>query len=197
MLASRPTNRAMNASAVRRRKKPEMSEEMIEEIREAFNLFDTDRSGSIDYKELKAAMRALGFETKKEDMQRIIAEIDADGSGEIEFPEFMQMMNGQMGAKETYEDIMKVFALFDDGGKGKVSAKDVRRIARELGENMEDAELDEMVKDLDTDGDGALSRDEFYRVMKKKIGEGNPLDDLLAAEDSTDDENEALTQAVH
>ena len=42
--------------------RPGLSEEEIEEIREAFNLFDTDHSGSIDYRELKAAMRALGFE---------------------------------------------------------------------------------------------------------------------------------------
>ena len=48
--------------ASRKAKKPGLSEEQIEEIREAFNLFDTDHSGSIDYRELKAAMRALGFE---------------------------------------------------------------------------------------------------------------------------------------
>ena len=50
-----PERRAKSKS-----KKPDFSEEQIEEIREAFNLFDTDGSGSIDYKELKAAMRALG-----------------------------------------------------------------------------------------------------------------------------------------
>ena len=86
-----------------------LDEEQMEEIREAFNLFDTDKSGAIDYRELKAAMRALGFETKKEEMKRIIDEIDADGSGEIEFPEFMQMMTGKMGAVDSYEEIMKLF----------------------------------------------------------------------------------------
>ena len=50
--------------ASRKVKKQGLSEEQIEEIREAFNLFDTDHSGSIDYRELKAAMRALGFEVK-------------------------------------------------------------------------------------------------------------------------------------
>ena len=80
-------------------KKPGLSEEQIEEIREAFNLFDTDHSGSIDYRELKAAMRALGFEVKKEELRKMITDIDADGSGQIEFPEFLEMMTGKMGVR--------------------------------------------------------------------------------------------------
>ena len=84
-------------AAGRKAKKPGLSEEQIEEIREAFNLFDTDHSGSIDYRELKAAMRALGFEVKKEELKKMITDIDADGSGQIEFPEFLEMMTGKMG----------------------------------------------------------------------------------------------------
>ena len=59
--------------ASRKAKKPGLTEEQIEEIREAFNLFDTDHSGSIDYRELKAAMRALGFEVKKEELRKMCA----------------------------------------------------------------------------------------------------------------------------
>merc|ERR1712066_166576 len=90
-----------------------LSDEQIEEMREAFNLFDTDHSGSIDYRELKAAMRALGFE-EKEELRKMITDIDADGSGQIEFPEFLEMMTGKMGEKDTKEEILKVFKLFDD-----------------------------------------------------------------------------------
>merc|ERR1712196_449785 len=70
--------------------------EQIEEIREAFNLFDTDHAGSIDYRELKAAMRALGFEVKKEELKKMISDIDSDASGHIEFPEFLEMMTGKV-----------------------------------------------------------------------------------------------------
>ena len=88
-----PANSAANA---RNKKKPGLTEEQVEEIREAFNLFDTDHSGSIDYRELKAAMRALGFEVKKEELRKMITDIDADGSGQIEFPEFLEMMTGKV-----------------------------------------------------------------------------------------------------
>ena len=123
------------------KKKPGLSEEQIEEIREAFNLFDTDHSGSIDYRELKAAMRALGFEVKKEELKKMITDIDADGSGNIEFPEFLEMMTGKMGEKDTKEEIIKVFKLFDDDSTGKISFKNLKRVAKELGENMTDEEL--------------------------------------------------------
>merc|ERR1719265_3132365 len=86
-----------------------LSEEQVEEIREAFNLFDTDQSGAIDVRELKAAMRALGFEIKKEELKKMISDIDNDGNGSIEFGEFLEMMTGKMGEKDTREDIEKVF----------------------------------------------------------------------------------------
>jgi len=56
-------------------------EEQKQEIREAFDLFDADGSGSIDAKELKVAMRALGFEPNKEEIKKLMADIDTDGSG--------------------------------------------------------------------------------------------------------------------
>lgn len=79
-----------------------MSEEEIEEIREAFNLFDTDGSGSIDPKELKAAMQSLGFEAKNQTIYQMIADIDKDGSGSIEFDEFLDMMTAKMVFNDIY-----------------------------------------------------------------------------------------------
>merc|ERR1712007_243641 len=136
-----------------------LSEEQIEEIREAFNLFDADNSGAIDVRELKAAMRALGFEVKKEELKKMISDIDNDGNGSIEFGEFLEMMTGKMGEKDTREDIEKVFKLFDDDNTGKISLRNLRRVAQELGE---------MINQADRDGDGEINIDEFYRIMKKK-----------------------------
>merc|ERR1712167_262793 len=81
--------------AAKRKAKGGLSEEQIEEIREAFNLFDADNSGAIDVRELKAAMRALGFEVKKEELKKMISDIDNDGNGSIEFGEFLEMMTAR------------------------------------------------------------------------------------------------------
>merc|ERR1711977_152995 len=88
-----------------------LTEEQMDEVREAFNLFDNDQSGAIDVRELKAAMRALGFEVKNEELKKMVSDVDNDGNGTIEFTEFLQMMTGKMGEKDTREDIEKVFKL--------------------------------------------------------------------------------------
>lgn len=129
-----------------------LTEEQKQEIREAFDLFDTDGSGTIDAKELKVAMRALGFEPKKEEIKKMIADIDKDGSGTIDFEEFLQMMTAKMGDRDSKEEIMKAFRLFDDDSTGKISFKNLKRVAKELGENMTDEELQEMIDEADRDG---------------------------------------------
>merc|ERR1712132_29829 len=91
-----PTNMSRRGAA-KKKAKGGLTEEQIEEIREAFNLFDADNSGAIDVRELKAAMRALGFEVKKEELKKMISDIDNDGNGSIEFQEFLEMMTGKMG----------------------------------------------------------------------------------------------------
>ena len=81
--------------------RPGLSEEEIEEIREAFNLFDTDGSGTIDPKELKAAMQSLGFEAKNQTIYQMIGDIDKDNDGSIDFEEFLDMMTAKMSDKDT------------------------------------------------------------------------------------------------
>ncbi len=74
----------------------ELTEEQRQEIKEAFDLFDTDSSGVIDAKELKVAMRALGFEPKKDDVRKILQEIDKNGDGVIKYDEFLEIMTQKM-----------------------------------------------------------------------------------------------------
>merc|ERR1712166_1264079 len=124
-----------------------LTDDQIQEIREAFDLFDTDGSGTIDAKELKVAMRALGLDAKKDEIRRMINDIDKDGSGTIDF---------------------NVFLLFDDDETGKISFKNLKRVAQELGENTTDEELQEMIDEADRDGDGEVNEEEFFRIMKRR-----------------------------
>ncbi|XP_055917399.1 uncharacterized protein LOC129949778 [Eupeodes corollae] len=145
----------------------ELSEEQQADVKEAFDLFDTNSTGFIEVKELKVAIRALGFEPKKEEIKRMIAEIDKDGSGKLSFADFLQLMTMKMAEKDTKEEILKAFRLFDDDDTGKISFKNLKRVARELGENLTDEELREMIDEADLDNDGEVSQEEFLRIMKK------------------------------
>lgn len=148
--------------------RPGLTEDEILEIKEAFDLFDTDGGGSIDPKELKAAMTSLGFEAKNQTIYQMISDLDADGSGTIEFPEFLNMMTARMSDKDSRDDIEKVFKLFDDEKLNHITIKNLRRVAKELGETMDDNELLEMIERADSDGDGIVTFEDFYNIMTKK-----------------------------
>ena len=140
----------------RPKKKPELSDEKKGEIKEAFDLFDTSGNATIDAKEIKVAMMALGFETKgrKEEIAEIIKQADPEGNGIIEFPEFLEVMSAKMLERDPYEEMLEVFKLFDDDGTEKISLKNLKRVAAELGENLTGDELQEMLEEADGDCDG-------------------------------------------
>jgi centrin-1 len=104
-----------------------------------------------------------------------------ESGGSVEFQEFAEMMTERMNSRDTREEIMKVFALFDEEGTGKITFRNLKRVAQELGEDLTDEELNEMIDEADRTGEGAINQEDFFRVMKKR---GNdPLDDLSSDED--------------
>lgn len=148
-------------------KPPDLTEEQKQEIREAFDLFDTEGTGHIDAKELKVALRALGFEPKKEEIRKMLSDVDKEGTGLVSYQSFFDLMTTKMGERDSKEEILRAFRLFDDDETGKISFKNLRRVANELGENMTDEELQEMIDEADRDGDGEVSQEEFLRIMMK------------------------------
>jgi centrin-1 len=98
----------------------------------------------------------------------MIAGIDKDGNGAIDFDEFLDMMSSKMGSQNSQEDVAKVFNLFDSEGKGRITLRDLQRVAKELGETMTDAELLEMIERADSDGDAEITPEDFYAIMTKK-----------------------------
>merc|ERR1711908_33269 len=130
------------------KKKGGMGEEQMEEIREAFGLFDADASGMMDVRELKAAMRALGFEVKNEELKKMVSDIDNDGNGTIEFGEFLQMMIGKMGEKDTRENIddeelQDMINQADRDGDGEINIDEFYRIMKKKGNFLEDLSSDD------------------------------------------------------
>lgn len=80
----------------------------------------------------------------------------------------MDLMTAKKAENDTTDDIRKVFKLFDEDGNGFLTIYDLKRITKELGEEMEDSELNEMIERGDSDGDGKVSFEDFYQVMTKK-----------------------------
>nr|CAN68147.1 hypothetical protein VITISV_035664 [Vitis vinifera] len=178
-----------------RREKPRgrhgLTTQKKQEIKEAFDLFDIDESGTIDAKELSLAMRALGFEMTDAVMsislstifwkslisvyvgmgglqiEQMIKDVDKDGSGAIDFDEFVYMMTTKIGERDTKEELMKAFHIIDLDKNGKISATDIQRVAKELGESFTANEIEEMIREADQDSDGEVNLEEFMKMMKR------------------------------
>ena len=97
--------------------------------------------------------------------------MDAYGSGEIEFGEFWDIITANLSDKNTKEEIDKVFKLFDKDRNSTLEADDLSRICKELGINMTEQDIREVVTRMDTDGDSAVGLDDLYNVITKKIFE--------------------------
>jgi Ca2+-binding EF-hand superfamily protein len=145
----------------------EITEEQSQEIKEAFDLFDSESTGYIDSKELKVAMRALGFEPKKEEIRKILSEVDKQGEGNISFEDFLSIMTEKMLERDPIEEMKKAFHLICEEGQDKITLKSLQKVAMELGENMTIEELQEMIEEADRDGDGEIGEEDFLKVMKK------------------------------
>lgn len=144
-----------------------LTEEQRGEVREAFELFDTDKDGFIDYHELKVALRALGFNLRKPEVLKLLREHDR-GDGLMSLADFEKISEwsaahclgmGDTGerkegrrvqltpvtekilSRDPMEELRRAFSLFDDDHTGKISLKNLRRVAKELGEHLGDEEL--------------------------------------------------------
>ena len=94
--------------------RPGLTVDEIEEIKEAFDVFDTDGSGAISVQEILNSMKSLGFDTKNPAIYRMIADFDENGNGQIDFEEFIDLMTARISDKNTKEDLRRVFNLFDN-----------------------------------------------------------------------------------
>ena len=123
----------------------------------------------MDVKDLRVAMRALGFDATKEEARALaeqIASTGKDGKIMISFDSFVEAMSERIAGRDSREEISKAFALFDEERTGKINLKTLRKIAKDLGETMTDQELEEMIAEADGDADGEVTLEDFIKIMQ-------------------------------
>ncbi|CAM6099968.1 unnamed protein product [Calypogeia fissa] len=154
-------------AATCRKIRNDISDEEKQEILMAFELFDSRKSGKLNSTELKVAMRALDFQVKKEDVRKIIYDHTKGRSEEIDQEDFIEILTKKYKEKDPEEDLLKAFKYFDEDNTGKISLKNLRKIAKDLGEHITDEELAAMIDEFDKDGDGEINESEFFGIMKR------------------------------
>jgi len=156
---------AQKAKQRRAHARPELTDEQKQEIKEAFELFDTDKDGCVDYHELKVAMRALGFDRKKAEVLKTLRDHDKTGHGLMDYEDFSKIMSELILARDPLDEIRRAFQLFDDDNTGKISLRNLKRVAKDLGERLDDEELQAMIDEFDLDQDGEINEQEFFAIM--------------------------------
>lgn len=113
-------------------------------------------------------MRSLGQNPTEAELQDMINEVDADGSGTIDFPEFLNLMARKLRGTDSDEELKNAFRVFDKDQNGFISAAELRIVMSNVGEKLTDEEIDDMIREADVDGDGQINYDEFVKVTMAK-----------------------------
>lgn len=116
------------------------TEEQLDELKEAFAVYDMNRDGSITTRELGTVMRQLGQNPTEAEILEMIKEVDKNNSGTITFEEFTMLMSGKMKNVDTEDDIRDAFRVFDVNGNGFISAQELLHVATNLGEKLSEEE---------------------------------------------------------
>ena len=150
-----------------------LTDEQIAEFKEAFQIFDKDGDGSITTKELGTVMRRLGQNPSDDKIRQMIIDVDEDKSETIDFKEFLGLMAKKMKENDSEDELIEAFKVFDRDGNGKISAHELRYVMLSSGEDLTEQDIQEMVLEADTDGDGFIDYEEFVRIMMNQYYIGN------------------------
>jgi calmodulin len=144
---------------------PYLTRKQVLDFQEAFALFDRDGSGSITSTELGDVMKSLGQKPSEQELNNIVSEIDADGNGEIDFPEFLTMMLRKMNEGNPEKELLDVFMVFDLDGSGTISPDELRAAMRVIGEKLSEQEVEDAIRLADSSGDGEVDYQEFVQFV--------------------------------
>ena len=110
-------------------------------------------------------MRKLGQNPSEAELIEMISTVDDNGDNEIDFEEFMILMKSRIGEKDPEKELRDAFRVFDTDNSGSIDKKELKRLMKKLGQALSEAELDAMMDEVDTNGDGEISFEEFKELM--------------------------------
>ncbi|KAM6408012.1 LOW QUALITY PROTEIN: calcium-binding protein 2-like [Rhynochetos jubatus] len=154
-------------------KERDLSPEELDELLDAFKEFDTDQDGYISYKDLGACMRTLGYMPTEMELIEISQHVKMRMGGRVDFEDFVQMMGPKLREETAHmvgvRELKIAFREFDVNGDGEISSAEMRAaIAALLGEQLKAQEVDEILQDVDLNGDGRVDFDEFVMMLSSR-----------------------------
>lgn len=154
-----------------------------QELRKAFNLFDKNGGGTIARDEVRVALRVLGFNPTLDELHALVDKVVAkdpknDKADEVNFNEFTQIILEKINEPQQTQQLMRSFNNLDVDSDGKINLKDLTAVAAELGEDLSNDELKEMIMtirgnsdkfDIHTEEAGEITPQQFIAAIKRSL----------------------------
>ena len=145
-----------------------LSEQEICELREAFNIFDDNSDGSISKNKLHLLLKIFKQKPSENEYINAFESLGIRNKKKINFNEFLMIIakltqNTKINEQRYFQ---KLFDKMDRNKNGRISINEIRYIIRKSNENISEEEIELLIKEVDTDGDGLISFDEFLVFMK-------------------------------
>ncbi|RMC05971.1 hypothetical protein DUI87_17516 [Hirundo rustica rustica] len=161
----------------------ELRPEEIEELREAFKEFDKDKDGFINCRDLGNCMRTMGYMPTEMELIELSQQINMNLGGHVDFEDFVELMGPKLlaetadmiGVKElrdAFREVSDPFRMphreFDTNGDGEISTSELREAMKKLlGQQVGHRDIEEIIRDVDLNGDGRVDFEEFVRMMSR------------------------------
>lgn len=152
-----------------RPERPGLTEDEVKEIQEAFDLFDTQKSGKLVPRELKTAMQSLGFDTKNPTIYNLVNYLDTQENLEgIDFEKFKDAVADKLGKNTTEEETVDIYNLLVDEPKSGITEKSLTKVCKNLGINKSEKEIQEIIQRSASDSK-AVTANDLYDIVTRDV----------------------------
>ena len=148
----------------------QLSRDRIEELKEAFDLFDENGNGSISIQELAQIFKSIGHYPSLDELRDMLNEDNKDESLEekkidVTFREFLKLMNNKSKDDDLRRELKEAFKILDKDGHGLIDITELKETLLSFGENLAPDELEILLREADDDNDGYIE----YEIFIDKI----------------------------
>ena len=144
-----------------------LSDQELQEFKEAFSILDRSGKGKISIAELGDFLRSLGqIDPTDEEIKELISKVDVEKKGAIDFPQFLKLM--ELNNIDSNKETNSAFKLFKSSNNG-ISADEMQKVLQNLGENLSKQEIIDMINEIEQNNSGVLSFEGFRKMMQGGI----------------------------
>ena len=140
----------------------------IDEYKKIFNLHSKEQDGNVNTSELANIFKSINIDASDEEIKEIIQKLDLENKKEINYDEFLTIINQKDKDVDEEEEVLKAFKVFDKEGNGLININELKDIMLNIGNNWSEDELNKMLGEADIDMDGYINYEEFVRTMMSK-----------------------------